>query len=74
MISGGDEGHEAGAAEELGNEKGGVALLFGAIDPVDACSQRALLAAALAQHPAAIAAHAVIHAQPSDLLPIRISR
>lgn len=32
----GDEGHEAGAAEELGDEDGGVTLGFGSLDPLQA--------------------------------------
>jgi hypothetical protein len=34
LEDGGDEGHEAGTAEELGNEDSGVALRLGAIDPL----------------------------------------
>jgi hypothetical protein len=54
---GGDEGEQAGAAEELGDEDGGVALGFGGVDPLEARAQHAGLAAALAQHPATVAAH-----------------
>lgn len=54
---GGDEGHEAGAAEELGYEDGGVALCFGGFDPLQTRTQDAGLAAAFAENSAAVAAH-----------------
>jgi hypothetical protein len=34
LGDGSDEGHEAGTAEELGDEDNGVALRLGAIDPL----------------------------------------
>ena len=37
----GEEGHEAGAAEELGDEDGGVALHLGAVDPLQWTGARA---------------------------------
>ena len=57
VRDGGDEGEEARAAEELGDEDGGVALRVGGVDPLEAGAQHAGLAAALAQHPAPVAAH-----------------
>lgn len=63
----GDEGEQARAAEELGDEHGGVALRLGGVDPLEAGAQHAGLAAAFAQHPAPVAAHAatVVTAPPS---------
>ena len=54
---GGEGGDEAGAAEELGDEDGGVGLRLRAVDPLDAGPEHAGVAAALAQHAAAVAAH-----------------
>lgn len=54
---GGDEGHEAGAAEELGDEDGGVALGFGGFDPLEARAEHAGFAAALSENSASVAAH-----------------
>lgn len=54
---GGDEGHEAGAAEEFGDEDGGVALSFGAFDPLEARAEHAPFTAALAENPATVTAH-----------------
>lgn len=54
---GGDEGDEAGAAEELGDEEGGVALSFGGFDLVEARAEHAVVAAAFAEDSATIAAH-----------------
>jgi hypothetical protein len=34
MVNGGEEGHEASMAKELGNEDGGVALRLGTVDPL----------------------------------------
>jgi hypothetical protein len=53
----GEGGDEAGAAEELGDEDGGVGLRLRAVDPVDAGAEHAGVAAALAQDAAAVAAH-----------------
>ncbi|RZS06950.1 hypothetical protein BHM03_00037704 [Ensete ventricosum] len=65
---GGDEGHEAGAAEELGDEDGGVALRLGRVDPLEARPQHARLAAPLAQHPATVAAHLLLPPQFANLI------
>jgi hypothetical protein len=54
---GGEGGDQAGAAEELGDEDGGVGLRLRAVDPLDAGPEHAGVAAALAQHAAAVAAH-----------------
>lgn len=54
---GGEGGDEAGTAEELGDEDGGVGLRLGAVDPLDAGPQHAGVAAPLAQHAAPVAAH-----------------
>jgi hypothetical protein len=58
---GGDEGEQSGAAEELGDEDGGVALGLGGVDPLETRAQHAGLAAALAQHPATVAAHTLAY-------------
>ena len=42
--AGGDEVDEAGAAVELGEEDGGMALCFGAFDPLQTRSNAAVLA------------------------------
>jgi hypothetical protein len=57
LGNGGEEGHEPGAAEELGDEHGGVALRLGGLDPLQARPQHALLAAPLPEHTAPVAAH-----------------
>ena len=57
LGAGGDEVDEAGAAVELGEEDGGVALRVGAADPLQAWPDGAGVAAPLAQHAAAVAAH-----------------
>lgn len=54
---GGEGGDEAGAAEELGDEDGGVGLRLRAVDPLDARPQHARVAAPLPQHAAPVAAH-----------------
>lgn len=54
---GGEGGDEAGAAEELGDEDGGVGLRLRTVDPLDAWPQHAGVAATLAQHAATVAAH-----------------
>jgi len=65
VRDGGDEGEEARAAEELGDEDGGVALRVGGVDPLQAGAQHAGLAAALAQHPAPVAAHTTTTVVPA---------
>lgn len=52
-----DKVHEAGAAIELGEEDGGLGLCFGALDPLEAGSDGAAVAAPLPEDPAAVAAH-----------------
>ena len=52
-----DEVHEAGSAVELGEENGGIGLGLGALDPLEAGADAAVLAAALAEDSAPIAAH-----------------
>ncbi|GMN37864.1 hypothetical protein TIFTF001_007170 [Ficus carica] len=52
-----NEGHEASAAEELGDEDGGVGLGLRGVDPLQALAEHAIVAAALSENPAAIAAH-----------------
>ena len=54
---GGEGGDEARAAEELGDEDGGVGLRLRAVDPLDAGAEHAGVAAPLAQDAAAVAAH-----------------
>jgi hypothetical protein len=54
---GGDEGHKTGAAEELSDEDGGVALSFGGFDPLDTWTEDAILAAAFSKDATAIATH-----------------
>lgn len=54
---GGDEGKKVAAAEELGEQKNGVALGGGRVDPLKARSQDACLATALSQYAATVAAH-----------------
>ena len=55
--NGGDEGEEVAAAEELGEEQGGVALGFGGVDPPQAGPQYARFAATFPKHSTAVAAH-----------------
>lgn len=57
LGDGRDEGHEAGTAEELGDEDGGVALGFGGVDPLQTRAQDARLAATLSEDSAPIATH-----------------
>jgi hypothetical protein len=52
-----DEIHEASTAVELGKEDGGVTLGLGALDPLQARSNAAALAASFPQHTASIATH-----------------
>lgn len=56
---GGDEGHEIAAAEELGDEKSGVALGFWAVNPIQAGPKRAFLTASPSQDSTSVAAHFV---------------
>jgi len=51
----GDEGHEAGTAEELGDKDGGVGLGLGGVYPLQALSKH--VAATLSKNPAAITTH-----------------
>lgn len=55
--SGVDEVHEAGAAVEFGEEDGGVCLGLGGFDPLEAGPDAAVVAAALAEDAATVAAH-----------------
>lgn len=52
-----DEVHEASAAIKLGKEDSGVGLGLGALDPLQARSDTAILAATLAQNSTSIATH-----------------
>jgi hypothetical protein len=52
-----DEIQEAGAAVELGKEDGGVSLGLRALDPLQARSDAAGLAASFPEHSASIATH-----------------
>ena len=54
----GNEGHEAGAAKEFGDEDSGVALGFGGFDPLQTRSQNTGLAASLSKNAAPVATHA----------------
>ena len=54
---GGEEGHESGAAEELGDEDGGVALGFRSVDPLQRRPQDAVLTAPLSKNSTSIATH-----------------
>jgi len=67
---GGEGVEEARAAEELGDEDGGVGLRLRAVDPLDAGAEHAGVAAPLAQDAAAVAAHlpSYIYPGPIDLL------
>ena len=62
---GGEGGDEARAAEELGDEDGGVGLRLRAVDPLDAGPEHAGVAAPLAQDAAPVAAHLSIPARPA---------
>ncbi|CAL5355352.1 unnamed protein product [Camellia sinensis] len=55
--NGGDEGHEAGATEELGDEDSGVALRFRGVDPLKAWSEDTVFAATLSKNSTSIATH-----------------
>jgi hypothetical protein len=57
LRDGVDEADHASAAEELGDEDGGVALGFGGVDPEEGGAEDAGVAAALAQDAATIATH-----------------
>lgn len=52
-----DEIHEASAAVELGQKDGGVSLRFGALDPLQAGPNAAVLAAPFSQDSASVTAH-----------------
>jgi hypothetical protein len=54
---GGEEVEQPRTAVELGEEDGGVGLRLGGLDPLQARADGAGVAAALAQHPATVAAH-----------------
>ena len=54
---GGEEGHEAGAAEELGDEDGGVGLSLRALNPLNRLPQYAILIAAFSKNSTSVAAH-----------------
>ena len=64
---GGEGGDEARAAEELGDEDGGVGLRLRAVDPLDAGAEHAGAAAPLAQDAAAVAAHLAIPLASSSI-------
>jgi len=53
----GDEGHEAGTAEELGDEDCGVGLGLGVLYPLQALSKHTVVAATFTKNPAPIATH-----------------
>ena len=53
----GEEGHEACAAEELGDEDGGVALSLRVLNPLKRLPQYAILIAAFSQNSTSVAAH-----------------
>lgn len=53
----GDEGHEAGSAEELGHEDGRMPLSLGALDPLQARPQNARITAPFPQDPTPVTAH-----------------
>lgn len=53
----GDEGHETGTAEELGNKDSGMGLGLWAVYPFQALPKHAVVAAALSKNPATAAAH-----------------
>jgi len=54
----GNEGHEAGTAEEFGDEDSGVALSLGGFDPLQTRAQHTGLAASLSKNAAPVATHA----------------
>lgn len=54
-----EKGHEAGAAEELGDEDGGVGLGLRALDPVQTRPEDARVAATFSKHTAPVAAHPI---------------
>lgn len=57
LWDGGDEGHEASPAEELGDEESGVGLGLRGFDPLKAFPQHAGVAAPFSKDSAPIAAH-----------------
>ena len=57
MRDGGEEGHEAGAAEEFGDEDGGVGLSLRVLNPLNRLPQYAILIAAFSQNSTPVAAH-----------------
>lgn len=54
---GGDEGHEAGAAEELSDEDSSVTLSFGGVNPLQTRAKNTGFAAALTKNTATVATH-----------------
>ena len=52
-----DEAKHSGAAEEFGDEDGGMALGFGGVDPLEGGAEDAGVTASFPQDSAAIAAH-----------------
>lgn len=57
FVDGGDEGKKVAAAEELSEQKNGVTLCGGRVDPLKAGSENACLATSLSQYAATVAAH-----------------
>lgn len=55
--NGRDEGHESCSTEELGDEDGGVGLGLSGVDPLEAGSENARLAASLSENSAAVTTH-----------------
>lgn len=56
-VNGGKEGHEGGAAEEPGDEEGGVGLGLWAFYAFKAMSEHTLLTAPFSKNTTAVAAH-----------------
>ncbi|KAG0451148.1 hypothetical protein HPP92_026571 [Vanilla planifolia] len=57
IRDGRDEGHEAGAAKELGYEDGGMSLRLRTLDPLQAWPKDTGIAASFTENSATIAAH-----------------
>lgn len=54
---GGEEGDEAGAAEEFSDEKGGVGLSLRGVDALQALPQNAVFVAAFTEYSTPVATH-----------------
>lgn len=57
LGDGGEQGHEAGKAEKLGDKNGGVGLSLVALDTMKRLSQYAILSASLSKNSTSVATH-----------------